>query len=107
MSARRKKAAPAPVEPYPMVVETFREPSSLLRERQDEPSSFNGWVRVTRYRITVERIEEPVEVIHERLRKLWRECDNHHEWQPIEAAAKAHGLVLDRGERGTRARGKW
>jgi DNA helicase HerA-like ATPase len=77
-------------------IETFIEISgfTLNNMRQDEPSCFNGNVRVRKYRVTVELIDEPEEVIRERIQKLWDECNNHHHWQPLKNAAKQYGLDL-------------
>jgi hypothetical protein len=61
---------------------------------QSEPSCFNRMVRVVRYRITVEKIEEPDEVIRARIQKLWDECDNHHDKEPLMAVGKRYGLEL-------------
>ena len=86
-----KKKVDKVVEPeYPKVVETFRSIGSweMNRLKESEPSSFNGFVNVEKYRITVEKIEEPIEVITERLEKLWAESDNWHERPPLVAAAK-------------------
>lgn len=58
---------------------------------QLKPSCFNGIVRVKKYRITIEEIEEPNEVIAERLEKLWVECDNYHHYKPLLDAAKTIG----------------
>lgn len=76
--------------------ETFREIAAYERNnlKQKEPSSFNGWVRIKRYRITVEEIEEPKEVLCERLQKLWDECDNSHQWESLKATAKNLGYEL-------------
>lgn len=77
------------------IVETFRDPRILIRDaEQKEPSCFNGWVRVKKYRITVEEVVEPVDVIAERLQKLWDDCDNHHNWQPLKNAADSIGYTL-------------
>jgi hypothetical protein len=107
MSRRTKKKAPA-VDPWasPVVVETFMDIGAyeLSRMRQDEPSAFNGSVRVHRYRITVERVDEPREVIAERIRKLWRECDNWHHLTPLRKAAEEIDLDLDSAESGRAAR---
>lgn len=94
-------------DPYPIVVETFMTPDYYLDQlRDDEPAAINGIVRVVRYRVTAERIAEPIEVIHERLRKLWRSTNNHHHYGPLLAAAKEHGLELARDEFGTTPKGK-
>jgi len=79
-----------------MEIETFKEVTnytlgSLL---QSEPSVFNRMVRVKRYRVTIEEIKEPDEVIIDRLRKLWKENDNHHNREPLIVAAKKYGIDL-------------
>lgn len=61
---------------------------------------FNGIVAVRKYRVTIEEVEEPVEVVAERLRKLWRESDNHHHTHPLLSAAKKIGVELDFREHG-------
>lgn len=76
--------------------ETFADPVYPLdRLKQSEPSSFNGIVRVLKWRIVAEVVYEPEAVIKERLVKLWHDCDNHHEWTPIQKAAAMFGLKLD------------
>ena len=77
-------------------IETFRNPNAywLRQLKQDEPSAFNGNVEVRKYRVTVELIDEPDDVIRARIQKLWDECDNHHHWQPLKNAAKKYGLEL-------------
>ncbi len=62
--------------------------------RHDAPSCFNRMVRVRQYKITVELIDEPDEVIRARLQKLWDECDNWHHWEPLKKEAKKYGLML-------------
>ena len=91
----RKTAAPSGPT-YPMQIETFREIGFYERSQwtQAEPSCFNGSVRVRRYRVTIEEIDEPVEVICARLQKMWDECDNHHHHAPLEAAARKYGYDL-------------
>lgn len=99
MSTKRKaaKSGPPPPPPFPVVVETYRNPVgwSLDNLIQARPDAFNGYVNFRRYRITVEEIEEPIEVLRERLRKIWRECDNHHSWTPIRMVAASLGIELD------------
>lgn len=94
MSRPRKETKLAKAPEYPQVIETFRKPFMLHNFRQNEPDCFNGVVAVTKYRITIEEIEEPKEVIAERLQKLWDTSDNHHHWQPIRNAAKQIGYEL-------------
>ena len=78
-------------------LETFRTPDdySLQQLVHDEPSCFNGIVSVKRYRVTVEEIAEPDEVIVARLKKLWEECNNQHHMGPLRAAAKKYGVDLE------------
>ena len=78
--------------------ETFREIGSFeLRQlTQENPSCFNGMVRVEKYRVTVEKVEEPVEVIRARLQKLWDECENHHHREPLVRAGMKYGLDLQK-----------
>ena len=94
----------AKLKPKPTIseIETFRDIQgwTLTNLIQDEPSSFNGIVNVHRYRVMVELIEEPNEVIAERIRKLWRECDNLHHRQPLKGAAAKIGVELDSSEYG-------
>lgn len=77
--------------------ETFRKPGSytIAEMKRDEPTCFNSDVFVVKYRITIEKIEEPKEVYEERLTKLWRECDNHHHYYPIMGTAKKMGIELN------------
>lgn len=79
---------------YPKIIETFDPPGSYDLRSQSEPSAFNGIVRVERFRITIEKIEEPIEVIGERLEKLWTNSNNHHHYYPIENKAASLGYEL-------------
>lgn len=95
----RKPPGPAESQSF----ESFMEPGwsfRLLHHPHNKPSTFNGVVRVRKYRYSVEPVEEPVEAIHERLRKLWAECDNYHLRFPLQVKAKEYGLVLDPNEYG-------
>lgn len=74
------------------VIETFNKPWRI--DVQKDPSSFNGDVRFRKYRITIEVLEEPQEVLEQRLQKLWDECDNRHHWTPIKKAAESIGYTL-------------
>ena len=79
------------------VIETFRKLkgywlNDLIKEK---PSCFNGTVDVEKYRVTIEKIEEPKEIYQKRLQKLWDECDNHHHWNAIKATAKRLGVELN------------
>ena len=82
--------------------ETFRNIGSCAIDglTQKEPSCFNGSVSVVRYRVTIEVIKEPVEVLQERVRKLWRETKNMHHVGPLQNEAAKLGIELDWKERG-------
>lgn len=80
-----------------LVIETFGKPSdyqirSLTRA---EPYVHNGEVNVDRYRVTIEKIEEPAEVIKGRLEALLQQ--KHHIDTPkaIRAKAQSLGITLD------------
>ena len=81
----------------PIVFETFRNLGSyeISSMTQKAPSSFNGNIQVIKYRVTIEEVDEDDNVIRERIIQLWRECDNHHQWKPLQAAAKRYGMTLD------------
>jgi hypothetical protein len=76
--------------------ETFRTLGSYETSNitEKEPSCFNGFVRIKKYRITVEELEELKEVYEQRLQKLWDECDNWHHWKPLQSEAKKIGYEL-------------
>lgn len=95
--ARSPKVPPPRLLPrLPLAVETYRPPDDygMRQLRQDAPSCWNGEVRIRRYQVRIEEIEEPVDVLAARLQKLWEECDNHHEWTPIKSEARKLGVSL-------------
>ncbi len=79
-----------------IVFETFTKISQYkIRDMTIESCScFNGNVMVKKYKVTIEEIREPKEVIAERIQKLWDECDNMHHRGPLKAMAKTIGLEL-------------
>ncbi len=83
-------------------VETFRDirPFHLDQLIASAPSCFNGRVQVRRWRVTAELIEEPIEIIRQRIRQLWWECDNHHHATPLMQAAESYGFKLNPAEFG-------
>lgn len=83
-----------------MQFETFRDIGTFEMRQltQDEPSCFNGRVRVVKYRVTVEKVEEPIEVIHARLQKMWDECSNHHHREPLAHMGLKYGIDLRRAK---------
>jgi len=102
---KRKLSQPIPDK---VSIETFRDPRgfSLSRLEDKEPSCFNGNVSIEKFRVTVEKIEEPKEVLIARLQKLWSECDNHHHWQPLQWWAKKLGVELKHDYRGKKKESK-
>ena len=76
--------------------ETFKklgpyERTSLL---QKDPSMGSKSVRVVKYKVTVEKIDEPLDVIRARIRKLWDERDDWQDQSSLLAAAKDYNIVL-------------
>ncbi len=92
----KKRKTGAPDADGPITFETFREPSAYTIDGLTctEPSCFNGWVQVRKWRITIESVDEPTEAIHARLQDLWDHCDNWHHAGPLKTAAKAAGYEL-------------
>jgi hypothetical protein len=96
-----------PVKPkapeYPRVYELYDDFGYELRRVSGQPavpSCFNGEVSIRRFRITVELIDEPKEVLAERLRGLWRGTKNHHNSGPLQREAEALGIELNHAEFG-------
>ena len=89
----------------PIDFETFREIGSyeVSTLSKGEPTCFNGNVSIYKYRVRIERIEEPLETYRERLQKLWEEEDNHHHWSPLQNRAEALGIKLT-GDFGSKRR---
>lgn len=89
--------------------ETFRNIGSYEKRQwtTNEPSCWNGVVAIQKYRVTIELVDEPKEVLAARLLKLWRECDNHHHWVPLAQAAKQLGIELPESERGKDREGRY
>lgn len=103
MRKLQKKPKEPPKPEYPKVIETFRDVGNYQIgewESDNEPTCFNGWVHVRKYRITIEEIDEPVEVIRSRLLKLWHESDNHHHYEPLHAIGLRYGIELANKEFG-------
>jgi hypothetical protein len=110
MGKPRKPKVEPPHVPLSLMVETFCNPAfevgRLACSRWVEPDCFNGAVYFRRYRVIAEEIAEPAEVLRERLVKLWRESNNHHDWQPLVAAAAEVDLTLDPKDFGANRRRK-
>lgn len=98
-----KKKVTAPFSFEPRQIETFMQPASYEMDafaRFNAPSCFNGIVRVRRYRITAELIQESDDVIFERIRAMWQAGENHHSMAPLNWAAAQIGRTLDSREWG-------
>lgn len=76
--------------------ETFKKISSYEETNltRNEPTCFNGMVSVRKYKVTIELIDEPTEIIQERIKKMWDENKNMHHTQPLRKEAKKYGLEL-------------
>ncbi len=70
--------------------ETFREIgfSQTTNLLQNKPSSFNYNVRIKKYKIIVEEIIEPHEMLCYRLERLWVTENNWHQYEPLKNEAK-------------------
>lgn len=100
---RSKTKKPVRREEPTSEIVTFRDPRGygITNLINREPSCMNGHANYRQWRVTVTPVEEPQEILAERVRQLWRECHNHHNWAALEAAARQVGIELDRDERGT------
>ena len=98
---KKKKAAQtsdAPLSKYPLVVEVYGEPyiPHVFERLQPPTDATNGNIRIERYRVIVEKIEEPVEVLRDRLKKLWRTDErNSHHWDAFQIEATRLGMCTD------------
>jgi len=95
-----RKKTTQEVPRFPRVVESFTDPGHFYVST--EPSSVNT-VSIRKYRITIEQVDEPVEVLRERLLLLWRKCNNHHEKLRLQEEAERLGCDLPNAEFGMNA----
>lgn len=96
-----KEIAP---ESFNAIVETFNPPGSYILgelERANKPSCFNSVIRIAKYKITVEKIEEPIEILQARLQELWDTSENWHHGDALRRKAKELGFELQ-GDRGNK-----
>lgn len=79
-----------------MVVEMFQDPRWWLHDRSQnsEPSCVN-FLSFRKWRVTAEIIDEPIEVLRERLQELWENNTNHYRQAELEKAAEALGITLE------------
>ncbi len=57
---------------------TTYQPDLITSNHITKASCFNGMCRIRNYRVTVEEIKEPKEVLVNRLRELWLDKNNSH-----------------------------
>jgi len=76
--------------------ETFKHPSKYVIGllTQDKPDVFNDVISWRKHVVTVEMVEEPVEVLTARLQEMWDTCENSHHWNAIKAEAKKLGYEI-------------
>lgn len=81
---------------YNHCFETYRQIGGYERGNIEDtiPSCFNGIVRFRKYKVTIEEIIEPNEVLAERIQKLWDESTNYHHAEPLRRAAISIGYEL-------------
>jgi hypothetical protein len=98
MPRTKKKDLPKPHEPYRIEMETMRQPWVTSRDITASmlatPDAYNGDVHVRKYKLTVEMIDEPVEVIQARIQELWDNCTNSHNWDSLKHMAARYGMEL-------------
>lgn len=97
MAPRKKKKEGPPPLFGPMEAihfETFRKPDAWAvgHLQSSEPSCFNGDLRIRKYRVHIELVEESKETYTERLQKLWEEDGNWHHHDAFKRAAKELGF---------------
>lgn len=87
----------------PIIIETFQLPSkySYADMRNAVPRVINGVVSYRKYRVAIELIDEPVDVLKKRLQELYDKSHevrswNSHHWQPLLNAAKSIGVELEK-----------
>ena len=98
MARTKKKDLPKPHEPFHIEMETMRQPWVTSREIQamvvPAHDAFNGSVHVRKYKVTVEMIDEPIEVIQARIQELWDTCTNSHNWDSLKHMGERYGMTL-------------
>jgi hypothetical protein len=62
--------------------------------KQEQPSTFNGMCRIRKLKVTIELVEEPIDIIHARLEEVWLHCDNWHNRECIEAEARRYNYTF-------------
>lgn len=98
----KKTKTPPPEPPTRYELETFRRvgPYLLMTLDQPEPDCFNGMVMFRKWKVTMEMVDEPADVLYARLLKIWRKSRNHHDVQPLQQEARKLGMELPYDQRG-------
>lgn len=93
--AKKKESHQPPEIPKVRSFETFREIGNYEESnlRQKNPSCVN-FLRVKKYRVTIEEIDDPDEVICQRLQELWDNTTNYHHAAMLRDAAEKYGYKL-------------
>jgi hypothetical protein len=74
--------------------ENFYELDNLERNNK-EPTAFNSTVRIKKYKITIELIEEPLERLKERLKELYKKETNWHNKEALNGYSKSiFGVIV-------------
>ncbi len=75
--------------------ETFKELDNYDKEEwaRVKPSCHNRFLRITKYRVTIEEVDEPDEVIRDRIRQLWHGTTNHYHRDTLRSAAREYGIL--------------
>lgn len=98
MSRRKAPKAPPPPEPWKHELTTYANPMIELQSFDTGPRSapycHNGSVGVRQHRVTVELVDEPIEVIRERIRTLWSLAYSHLDESALRREAERYGLDL-------------
>ena len=83
-----------------IVFETFKNMGGYEQSimERNKPSCFNGFVSIEKFKVTIEKVEEPKEVLAERLEELWASSHNGHDIDPLKAKAAEIGYEI---------KGKW
>ena len=56
-----------------------------------DPYVFNQRVNVRKYKVTIELLDEPLDVIQQRIVDLWETSSNYHHMGPIKEEAEVYG----------------
>jgi hypothetical protein len=90
--------------PFKEEFETFKNINNipLYHMCQDKPTCFNGTVSIRRYRVLIQEIMEPREVLQERLQALWETERNYLSIESMQAYAAELGMTLT-GAMGSKA----